>query len=86
MSIDSANQHNIINIGNSLKNTLHRLKDEFNSSCYTKVLTGDSNVGDGTASHHIFIICGGQKKIGIRLKFDEKIKAFHILGYWTTNL
>ena len=85
-SIGSTKHPNIINLGSSLKSKLLSLNEGFNSSCYTQVISGDSNVGDNTASHHIYIICDEQKKIGIRLKFNEGSNAFHILGFWTTSL
>lgn len=83
---DSTEHPSIINLSGSLKNKLLSMNEYFNPSCYTQVLSGDSSIGNNTASHHIYIICDTQKKIGIRLKFDEGNNAFHILGFWTTSL
>ena len=74
-------------IGNSLKKKLLGMRDMFDHSCYTKVLSGDApSVGDSKASFHFFLICHEEAKIGIRLRFDEEKERLYILGYWTSDL
>ncbi|WDE09361.1 hypothetical protein [Thalassomonas haliotis] len=77
---------NIIRLGAALGEQLKSLRSNFSANCKTEVVLGDNKAGDGTASHHIFIICEQVKNIGIRLKYDREKRAFHILGYWTRGL
>ena len=85
-SINPKNHPGIVLVGKSLKNQLNELKPKFSNDCITEVQKGDAGVGDGTATHHIFLVCGETRLIGIRLKYDEKYNSFHILGYWTSGL
>ena len=80
------NHPNIIFVGENFKNKLIELKPKFSKRCMTEMEKGDADVGDGTATHHLFLVCGGTKLIGIRLKYDKKYNSFHILGYWTSGL
>ena len=85
-STDPKNHPNIVLVGQSLKNKLTELKPRFSKNCVTEVEKGDADVGNGTATHHLFLVCGETKLIGIRLKYDEKYNSFHILGFWTSGL
>tara|TARA_R110000737_G_scaffold319335_1_gene330522 strand:+ start:71 stop:454 length:384 start_codon:yes stop_codon:yes gene_type:complete len=77
---------NIIRIGKGFSDKLTSLKNKLKGNCSTIVNLGDSRVGDGSATHHVFLLCEQVKYIGVRLKYDKKKKSFHILGYWTSGI
>ena len=57
----------IVSLNKNLQLKLLSLKPTFNASCGTEVNTGDvrDELGDGAATHHIYITCDKEKIIGI---------------------
>ena len=84
----SGDHPGIVSLNKNLQSKLISLKPTFNASCGTVVNTGDvrGELGDGAATHHMYITCDNEKIIGIRLKYDSEEESFHILGYWTSGL
>lgn len=40
-------------------------------------------IGDGLASSRVFFTNGAMECLAIRMRWDEKRKKFHIVGFWT---
>ena len=81
--LDNISQPNIVRIGDELKEKLKELSPKLSGKCEISI---DLYHSDQEATHVIFIVCDNIRKIGLRLKYDIKYSAFHILGYWTSGL
>lgn len=40
-------------------------------------------IGDGTASGHVILINQKRERLGLRLKYDEALHKYRVLGFWT---
>ena len=39
-------------------------------------------IGDGAASHRVYMRNEKDQIVALRLKYDQKLKKFHFLGFW----
>lgn len=42
-------------------------------------------IGDGTATHRVYIRNFKEDSIALRLRYEPKLKKFHVLGFWQAN-
>jgi len=83
ISSDAVGHPNIVRIGNGLKGKMVELKSSLIKGCSS---VNQEDISDKEVSHIIYIVCSKKPVLGIRLKYDNKYEAFHILGYWTSGL
>lgn len=80
----STTEHvNIVRVGEDLKVKLSGLISTLSRECHS---TLDSEFSDPEASHVVIINCAAGPILGVRLKWDDVYKSFHILGWWTSGL
>jgi hypothetical protein len=82
-STDNVGHPNIVRVGNGLKEKMAEIKSSRIKDC---VSANQQDLTEKEASHIIYIVCSKKPVLGVRLKYDKKYKAFHILGYWTGGL
>ena len=75
----------VVHIGNGLKRKLATIGVSLNGSCSVIGVSGDAPkpIGDGSASDHILISCGGKHVLGLRLMLEAKLNKFHVIGFWS---
>ena len=73
----------IVRVSEGLSRALARLSPE--SSCGVRPMTGDapSPIGDGRATHHLYLECEGRRLLGVRFRYDPELDKFHVAGSWT---
>jgi len=82
-AIERTKHPNIVRIGDKLQLKLKELKPKFSSKCVSEL---EVNHQDREVTHRVIVSCNGVSLIGLRLNYDKKYSAFHILGYWTSGL
>lgn len=81
--LSSGDAANVVRYGEGLKRKLTDLRPILNDNCRT---IPESDFHDPVASHIINISCNRKPVLAIRLRYDDKYHAFHILGWWTSGL
>jgi hypothetical protein len=79
----SAELPGLVRVSEGLSRSLARLSLE--GSCGVRPMTGDAPppVGDGRATHHLYLECDGTRVLGIRFRYDPDLDKFHVAGSWT---
>lgn len=74
----------LVRIGDGLRQRLSDLHGQLQADCSVDVRSGDAPgaLGDGRASHHLLLRSGGAEVLGLRLRWDRRRGAFHVVGFW----
>ncbi len=80
---DTARVHEAVAVGPDLRAKLRELGPKLAPGYGVEVLAGDPAPGDGSASHQVKLLAGSAAVLTVRLRYDAKVDAFHVLGFFT---
>ena len=76
--IISSDFSSIVHIGEETKSAISNAKGY-------EIEWGDapSPIGDDKADLRMIVLTDSGTRVGLRMKYDQDLKKYHILGYWT---
>ena len=83
LSSQKTENRQIVFLGKAVRSKFKSLSNSLREGYRTKVIDSDLTAphGDGSASHHIIIFNDQKKLLALRLRYDERLDKFHILGF-----